>query len=106
MPVEPGTLAAFALTAAAIVVSPGPDTFLILRSALAGRSAGYAAVLGVQLGLLVHTALAVFGLSLLIAHSPVLFDAIAVAGALYLAYLGIRGLRASGPLAVDGTGAR
>ena len=102
MPVEPATLAAFAVTAAAIVVSPGPDTFLILRSALTGRTAGYAAVLGVQLGLLVHTALVVFGLSLLIAGSPALFDALAIAGAVYLAYLGIQGLRASGPLAVDG----
>lgn len=100
MPVEPATLAAFALTAAAIVVSPGPDTFLILRSALSGPAAGYAAVLGVQLGLLVHTAFAVLGLSLLIAGSPRLFDALAVVGAAYLAYLGIQGLRTSGPLAV------
>lgn len=102
MPVEPATLAAFALTAAAIVVSPGPDTFLILRSALSGRAAGYAAVLGVQLGLLAHTAFAVFGLSLLIASSPKLFDGLAIVGAAYLAYLGIQGLRAGGPLAVGG----
>lgn len=103
MPVEPATLVAFALTAAAIVVSPGPDTFLILRSALSGRAAGYAAVLGVQLGLLVHTVFAVFGLSLLIANSPRLFDALAVIGAAYLAYLGIQGLRSGGPMAVDGS---
>lgn len=103
MPVEPATLLAFALTAAAIVVSPGPDTFLILRSALSGRAAGYAAVLGVQLGLLVHTVFAVFGLSLLIANSPRLFDALAVIGAAYLAYLGIQGLRSGGPMAVDGS---
>jgi threonine/homoserine/homoserine lactone efflux protein len=102
MPVEPATLVAFALTAAAIVVSPGPDTFLILRSALADRTAGYAAVLGVQLGLLVHTAFAIFGLSILIANSPKLFDALAVAGAIYLAYLGIQGLRATGALAIGG----
>jgi threonine/homoserine/homoserine lactone efflux protein len=106
MPVEPATLLAFALTAAAIVVSPGPDTFLILRSALSGRAAGYAAVLGVQLGLLVHTAFAVFGLSLLIVSSPGLFDALAVIGAAYLAYLGIQGLRAGGPWAVEGETAR
>lgn len=102
MPVEPATLAAFTLTAAAIVLSPGPDTFLILRSALSGRAAGYAAVLGVQLGLLVHTALAIFGLSLLISHSPVVFDTIAVAGALYLAYLGIQGLKGGGTISVAG----
>ncbi|MCU0894610.1 MAG: LysE family translocator, partial [Rhodospirillales bacterium] len=106
MPVEPATLLAFAATAAAIVVSPGPDTFLILRSALSGRAAGYAAVLGVQLGLLVHTAFAVFGLSLLIVGSPRLFDVLAIAGAAYLAYLGIQGLRAGGPWAVEGDAGR
>jgi threonine/homoserine/homoserine lactone efflux protein len=106
MPVEPATLLAFALTAAAIVVSPGPDTFLILRSALGGRAAGYAAVLGVQLGLLVHAAFAVFGLSLLIVSSPRLFDALAVAGAAYLAYLGFQGLRAGGPWAMEGEAGR
>lgn len=98
MPVDGGTLAAFALAAVAIVIAPGPDTFLILRCALAAPAAGYAAVLGVQLGLLVHTALAVLGLSLLIARSPVLFNALAFAGAAYLAWLGFRGLRHSASL--------
>lgn len=99
MPVEPATLTAFVLTAAAIVASPGPDTFLILRCALtSGRAVGYAAVAGVQLGLLVHTAFAVFGLSVLIARSPVLFNAMAFAGALYLAWLGIQGFRDAGNL--------
>lgn len=102
MPVEPPTLAAFALAAAAIVVSPGPDTFLILRCALtSGRSVGYAAVAGVQLGLLVHTALAVFGLSVLIARSPLLFNAMAFAGALYLAWLGIQSFRDAANLIAD-----
>ncbi len=107
MPLEGSTLAAFALAAAAIVVSPGPDTFLILRCALtSGRAVGYAAVAGVQLGLLVHTALAVFGLSVLIARSPVLFKTMAFAGALYLAWLGIQGFRDAGSLIGDGDGKR
>lgn len=57
MPLDWPTVAAFAIAAAAIVVSPGPDTMLILRYALgSGRSAGLAAVAGVQIGLFVHTA--------------------------------------------------
>ena len=102
LPVDASTLVAFALVASAIVVSPGPDTFLILRSALVAPATGYAAVLGVQLGLLVHTAFAVFGLSFLIASSPVLFNAVAIVGAAYLAWLGIDGLRGSTRLMSDG----
>ncbi|MCU0839193.1 MAG: LysE family transporter [Rhodospirillales bacterium] len=103
--VEPATLGAFALAAAAIVVSPGPDTLVILRSALAsGARAGLAAVLGVQLGLLVHTVLAAVGITAVIASSPTLFTMIAVAGAAYLAWLGWQGLRATGRLALAGSG--
>lgn len=96
MPVDASTLAAFALVAFAIVIAPGPDTVLILRSAVSAPGAGYAAVMGIQFGLLIHTAFAVFGLSLLIAGSPVLFNALAVVGAAYLAWLGIQGLRDRG----------
>ncbi len=99
--VEPATLGAFALAAAAIVISPGPDTLLILRSALAsGARGGLAAVLGVQLGLLVHTAFAAVGITAVVASSPTLFTMIAVAGAAYLAWLGWQGLRATGRLAL------
>jgi threonine/homoserine/homoserine lactone efflux protein len=59
MPVDPAMLGAFVMAATAIVVSPGPDTMLLLRYALTGgRSAGFAAVAGVQIGLIVHTVLA------------------------------------------------
>ena len=81
MPVDLATLGAFAITAGAIAVSPGPDTMLILRYALtSGQTAGLAAVAGVQIGLVVHTALAAAGLSALIASSPALFRGLAVAG--------------------------
>jgi homoserine/homoserine lactone efflux protein len=102
---DPAILGAFALAAAAIVLSPGPDTMLILRAALgSGRPAGFAAVSGVQLGLAVHTALAAAGVSAVIASSPALFKALALAGAAYLAWLGIQGFRSAGGLAV-GAGA-
>ncbi len=72
----------------------GRTPFLILRHALAsGRGAGLAAVAGVQLGLVVHTALAVSGVSMIIASSEVLFKGVAVAGAVYLIWLGVQGLR-------------
>jgi homoserine/homoserine lactone efflux protein len=103
MPVDLATLGAFAVAAAAIAVSPGPDTMLILRYALtSGRRAGFAAVLGVQIGLLVHTALAAAGVSAVIASSPLLFEGLAMAGAGYLAWLGIQGLRGTGALSMGG----
>jgi threonine/homoserine/homoserine lactone efflux protein len=76
---------------------------IILRYALAsGRRAGFAAVAGVQLGLMVHTVLAVLGVSLIIASSPVLFKLVAVAGAAYLAWLGVLGFRGAAAFRPDG----
>lgn len=99
MLIDPPILGAFALAAAAIVLSPGPDTMLILRAALgAGRWAGFAAVAGVQIGLAAHTALAAAGVSAVIASSPPLFRMLAIAGAAYLAWLGVQGFRGSGRL--------
>jgi threonine/homoserine/homoserine lactone efflux protein len=98
-PIDPSLLGGFIVASVAIVVSPGPDTVLILRYALTGgRGIGLAAVSGVQLGLLVHITLAVLGISLIIASSPVLFRVVAVAGAAYLAWLGVQSLRGEGGL--------
>ena len=102
MAVEPATLGAFVIAVAAIVMSPGPDTIIILRHTLAsGRRVGLAAVTGVQLGLMVHTGLAVTGISLIVASSPLLFKILAVAGAAYLAWLGIHGFRDGGAVNLD-----
>ena len=81
-PIEPSTLGVFIPVVGALVVSPGPDTVLILRNALtSGRLAGLVTVFGVQIGLLGHTALAVFGISVIIARTPLLFKMVALAGA-------------------------
>ena len=102
IPIDSTLLGGFIVAAVAIIVSPGPDTIVILRHALTGgRSTGLAAVSGVQLGLLVHTALAVAGISLLVASSPVLFQGLTVIGAVYLAWLGIQSLRGVGGLEVE-----
>lgn len=103
-PTDPTLLAGFLATSVALIISPGPDTLIILRHALNnGRGAGLAAVSGVQLGLVVHTLLAVVGISLIIASSPVLLKGIAVIGAGYLAWLGLKSLKGGGGLAFGGT---
>lgn len=106
-PTDPTVLAGFLATSIALIISPGPDTIVILRHALNnGRGAGLAAVSGVQLGLVVHTMLAVAGISLVIASSPALMKGIAVIGAAYLAWLGLKSLKGGGGLSfgdADGT---
>jgi len=94
--IEPHTLIAFSLTAFALVVTPGPDTMLILhRSTVDGKAFGLATVAGVQVGLIFHTLLAIFGVSVLIASSPVLFKGIALMGSLYLLWLASQSIRNS-----------
>jgi threonine/homoserine/homoserine lactone efflux protein len=56
-------------------LTPGPDTMYILaRSITQGRRAGVMSALGIGSGLLIHTLLAAFGLSAILAcrpgHSP------------------------------------
>ena len=94
MPVELTTLVAFVVTILALVLSVGPDTLLIIRYTMSsGSRTGAATVMGVQLGLFTHTALAALGISLVIASSTIAFKSIAVVGAAYLAWLGIQGFR-------------
>jgi homoserine/homoserine lactone efflux protein len=94
MPVELTTLVAFVVTILALVLSVGPDTLLIIRYTMSsGSRTGAATVMGVQLGLFTHTALAAVGISLVIASSTIAFKSIAVVGAAYLVWLGIQGFR-------------
>jgi threonine/homoserine/homoserine lactone efflux protein len=104
-PIDLATYSTFLLTASAIVLTPGPDTLIILRYALSsGRTVGLATVVGVQFGLVGHTLLAVFGISALIAASPVLFKVIAILGAAYIGWIGIQGFREHGLLHVGAEG--
>jgi homoserine/homoserine lactone efflux protein len=91
---DPATLLAYLLTAGAIVVSPGPDTTLIVRHTLtSGLPAGLGTVAGTTLGLAGHTLATVLGLSLIIATSKTALAVIAMVGASYLAWLGWQAFR-------------
>lgn len=101
---DPGLLAGFLVTVTAVIVAPGPDSMLIIRNALiSGRRVGLATLAGVQAGLVGHTLLAALGVSVVIASSPLLFRGVAIAGAGYLAWLGMQCFRPTGALKV-GTG--
>jgi len=97
LPVDPAVLAAFVVAGGAVVLSPGPDTILIIRYTMSsGTGVGMTTMAGVQAGLLTHTVLAILGISVVIASSAILFNGIAIAGALYLAWLGVQGFRDGG----------
>lgn len=94
----------FVASAAALCLTPGIDTVYILtRTVAGGRREGLASALGINTGLLVHTVLVAAGLSLVLAASSVAFGAIKIAGAAYLAVMGVRNIVSSaGAFAVDG----
>ncbi|MFF6909755.1 LysE family translocator [Streptomyces sp. NPDC012389] len=87
-------LIAFTGVAAGMVALPGADFTVVVRNALASRTAGLASALGVAGGLLVHTALAVAGLAAVLVTMPVLFRTVQLLGGAYVLYLGISGLYA------------
>jgi len=76
-------------------ISPGPDFAMVSRnSLLLSRRAGVITALGIGLAVLVHVSYTLLGVGVLIRQSIWLFNAIKLAGAVYLIYLGIRMLRA------------
>src|SRR5947209_4624879 len=93
-------LPAFLLASFLLWITPGPDTMYILaRSISQGIRAGVLSALGIGCGILLHTTLAAFGLSALLAASATAFHVVKLAGAAYLIYLGVQALRGSGALA-------
>lgn len=73
------------------VISPGPDFAMVTRNSLMlSRRAGVQTALGIGMGVLVHVAYTLVGVGLLIQQSLWLFNAIKLAGAGYLVYLGMK----------------
>ena len=93
------TLLLVLLIHAAALVSPGPDFAVVTRlSIVAGRRAGLWAAAGVAAAIGVYVLVCVLGLSLAIKAMPGLSRLLAIAGALYLAWIGVQCLRSRGTL--------
>ena len=84
---------------AGIILLPGMDMAFVLASALAGgRKAGLAAVRGLVAGGWIHVALGALGIGLLLQGAPALFDALLLAGAAYVAWIGVSLVRGADAL--------
>src|SRR5688572_19462099 len=89
----------FALLVFGIVALPGMDMAFVLSSTLAdGRRGGFAALAGIVAGGIAHTAMGTLGIGLLLQTFPAAFNALLVAGALYVAWIGWNLWRAPGAL--------
>ena len=82
-----------------IIVLPGLDMAFVMGSTLAGgRSRGFAAVAGIIAGGVCHVLMTALGISVLIKLVPGAFNALLLAGALYIAWIGISLLRSEASL--------
>ena len=81
----------FTLISLVLVVSPGPNSVLILKTVTSkGGRAGLGNILGLVSATFFHGAISILGLSAIILQSANLFMAIKLIGAAYLLYLGIK----------------
>ncbi|KAA1176186.1 LysE family translocator [Marinobacter salinexigens] len=79
-------------------MSPGPSLALVLKQTMSGgRRNGMTTALFHGLGIGIYAFLSILGLAAVITTSPAVFSALQWGGALYLAWIGLRGLTAKPP---------
>ena len=94
------SLLAFFGVAVLLALSPGPDNlFVLMQSIQRGWRVGIAVVVGLCLGVVVHTTAVALGLAAVFAASSIAFTVLKWCGAAYLAYLAWGAWRA--PVAAD-----
>lgn len=87
-------LLAFIAAATVLTLTPGVDTAIVLRAAMAqGRRAAALAAAGIALGCLIWGAAVSLGLGLLLQASALAYTAVKLAGAAYLLWMGLQLLR-------------
>lgn len=82
-----------------VVLLPGLDMAYVLASALVGgRRAGVAATAGIVAGGVVHVTMGALGIMAVLRLVPAAFNAVLLAGALYIARIGVSLLRSEAAL--------
>lgn len=94
---DAANLIAFALIALGMVLTPGPNmVYLISRSICQGPKAGLISLGGVALGFVFYMLCAALGITALVMAVPYAYDALRMAGAVYLGYLAWQALKPGG----------
>ena len=102
LPVDPHLYLTFLGVMAVMAATPGPaNLFAIANGAARGKAAALAATAGMNAATLVWFAAAALGLGALVSAFPQAFRLISVAGALYVAWLGLKALRGAFRTAAD-----
>jgi threonine/homoserine/homoserine lactone efflux protein len=83
-----------------IIVLPGLDmAFVVANSLVGGNRAGFAAVAGIVAGGVCHVVMGALGIAAVLTLWPAMFNAMLLAGALYIGWTGWTLLRSSDALA-------
>jgi threonine/homoserine/homoserine lactone efflux protein len=91
---DSSTLLAYSVASILLFITPGPDMSLFLaRTMASGRNAGLSSAMGANLGCVIHTLLAAFGVSALVAASHTGFLILKIVGAGYLLWLAVDAVR-------------
>lgn len=87
------TIGTFVAVVIGLFLIPGPAVLLTaVRTIQSGRKAGIVTGFGLATGDLIHTLFAAVGLSAVLMTSASAFNAVKIAGALYLFYMGIKSI--------------
>jgi threonine/homoserine/homoserine lactone efflux protein len=94
----------FALLLVGIIIVPGMDMLFVLANSLTGgRPAGLSATAGIVAGGVGHTLMGAVGVGVILRFAPQAFTVLVLAGAAYMAWIGVTLLRSS--IVVGGVGA-
>ena len=94
LPVDPARYVAFLGVMAVMAVTPGPaNLFAVATGMEKGRASALVGVLGMNVATLVWFGAAALGLAALVKAFPAAFKVVAVLGAVYVAWLGVKALR-------------
>jgi threonine/homoserine/homoserine lactone efflux protein len=96
LPIDPVKYYAFLVAMALMAISPGPAIMFFVRTGLGGRASRvFAGVIGVNSATLLWFIASAFGLQILMTAFPLAFKIVAVAGGLYIVWLGLKTFRAA-----------
>lgn len=93
MPLSAAELISFIGIVTLLVMFPGPNTILVIQSVgLSGKKSGFYNIAGIVSALYIHALISVWGLSVIIIKSMVLYQFVKYIGSGYLIYLGLASL--------------